>query len=195
MLQSPPEGQETSVSMGTPPDVALEVKPRSRSSVFGASGDSGYADSVISVVVEDSEDSWTRQVKRDRDGSDKAGDAEGADEMDADPTKGDSSTEEVEEVENEDEDGEEEQGSKRARVTVMGDEAEQERREVQEELEYHAKAWRLVHLGEGGGIQPRGREDSEGTRGRDDRRPHDIGGLQGGAPHGRGNRERLGVAH
>ena len=86
-------------------------------------------------------------MKRDRDGSDKAGDAEGSDTMEADPTKGDSSTEEVDEVKNEDEDEEEEQGSKRARVAVVGDEAEQERRDVQEELEFHAKAWRLVHLG------------------------------------------------
>ena len=130
------------------------MKPRSLSSDFEASGDSGYA---ASVVVEASEDSRTRQVKRDRDGSDKAGDAEGSDEMDVDPTKarGDSSTEEVEEVKNEEEDEEEEQGSTRAQVTVVGDEA---RREVQEELEFHAKAWRLVHLGEGGELQPRGRE-------------------------------------
>ena len=59
--------------MGPPPDVGLEVKPRSLSSDFEAPGDSGYA---ASVVVDASEDSGHRQVKRDReDGLGKAGDA------------------------------------------------------------------------------------------------------------------------
>ena len=76
--------------------------------------------------------------------------------------KGDSSTEEVEQVPTDDEEDEEEQalGAKRARVAVVGDKADQERRGVQEELEFHAKAWRLTHLGERGDseLQPSGRE-------------------------------------
>ena len=38
----------------------------------------------------------------------------------------------------------------------MGDEAEQELMEVREELEFHARAWRLAHLGKDGELQPRG---------------------------------------
>ena len=51
VLQSPEEVHATSVSMGPPPgksqDVDPEVKPRSLSSDFEASGDSGYAASVV----------------------------------------------------------------------------------------------------------------------------------------------------
>ena len=72
--------------------------------------------------------------------------------------KGDTSTEEVDEVEEEEEGDEEEQGAKRSRTTVAGDEAEQERKEVHAESEFHAKSWRLSHLGEGGQLQPKGRE-------------------------------------
>ena len=61
------------------------------------------------MVVEASADSGPRQVKRDRDGSGKAGDDDGEYTMVVDPTMGDSSTESVEEVKNEEEADEEEQ--------------------------------------------------------------------------------------
>ena len=119
VLQSP-EVQATSVSMGPPPDVDLEVKPRSLTSIFEASGDSRY---TASVVVEASEALGSRLVKRDREGSGKAEEANGTDKMVVDHTKGDPSTDEAEDVKHEEEDDEEEQGSKRARTKVVGDEA------------------------------------------------------------------------
>ena len=36
---------------------------------------------------------------------------------------------------------------------------------MQEELEFHAKAWRLLHLGEDGELQPRGRAIARGAEG------------------------------
>ena len=57
-----------------------------------------------------------------------------------------------------DSDGDEEdQGSKRARVDLGEAEARQEAIKIREELEYHAREWRLKHLGKEGELQPRGR--------------------------------------
>ena len=48
--------------------------------------------------------------------------------------------------------------SEAARIELGGTEAQQELLEVREELEFHASAWRLAHLGEEGELQPKGRE-------------------------------------
>ena len=123
------------------------------------------------MTVAASDESGSRQVKRERDGSGKAGDAEESDMVedgsgDAD-IDGGSSTEEVDQVEAGDEEDEEEQGSKRARVAVVGDEADHERRQVQEELELHAREWGLAHLctPRGGGQAPAQWQGERATRG------------------------------
>ena len=98
-------------------------------------------------------------MKRERDGASKAGDADDPSMMEEDHQKGNSSTEEVEQVAtDEDEEDEADQGSKQANVELVGDEANQARMEVKEELEFHAAAWRLEHLGKRGELQPAGRE-------------------------------------
>ena len=61
----------------------------------------------------------SRPVKRERDGADKAGDADGSGMAEQAPPAGGPSTKEVEQVPTGDEDEEEEQGAKRARVTVV----------------------------------------------------------------------------
>jgi hypothetical protein len=96
-------------------------------------------------------------VKRERDT--KADDKGDVPAMDVDEQEGgSSSTEEVDQVKSqEEEDDEEEQGSKRARVELGPDEANQAMLEVKAELEYHAEAWRNVHLGKRGELQPQGR--------------------------------------
>ena len=122
--------------------------------------DSGYSDSVVVEATGASEGQGSRPVKRERDGASKADDADDTSMVVEDGLlNGDSSTEGVDQASTEgDEDDEEEQGPKRARVEVVGDEAEQELMEVKEELEFHAREWRLAHLGKGGELQPRGRE-------------------------------------
>ena len=164
VLQSP-EGSET---MGPPPSVALEGKPRSLSGAFGASAGSGY---TASVAVDASDESGSRQVKRERDGSGRAGDAEESGMVEDGPgdAEGGSSTEEVDQGEAGEEEDEEEQGAKRARVAVVpvGDEADHERRQVQEELELHAREWGLAHLctPRGGGQAPAQWQGERATRG------------------------------
>ena len=97
---------------------------------------------MTAVAVGAQDESGARQVKRERDGSDKA-DAADENAMVEEGKGGDdagtSSTEEVDQVGEVDEGDEEEQGSKRAKVAVVVDEADNERRQVQEELEAHAK--------------------------------------------------------
>ena len=98
-------------------------------------------------------------MKRERDGASRAGEAGDPSTTEEDHQKGNSSTEEVDRVvSGEDEEDEEEQGSKRARVELVGNEANQERMEVKEELEFHAAAWRREHLGKRGELQPARRE-------------------------------------
>ena len=126
VLQSPEvQVQATSVSMGPPPDV--DLKPHSLTSIFEASGDSGYTASGVVEALEAS-GSETRSVKRDRAGAGKTEEADGADTMVVDSVKVDSSIKEVDDVKQEEEGDEEEQGSKRARTTVVVDEAEKERK-------------------------------------------------------------------
>ena len=107
----PDELHASSASTGPPPGkpqgVDPEVKPRSLNSAFEASGNSGYA---ALVVVESSDGSESRPVKRDGGVLEKAGNAEAAEALVLEPERGDTSTDEGEE---EDEDDEEDQGSKR----------------------------------------------------------------------------------
>ena len=61
----------TSEVMGPPPPAA-EVKPRSLNESFGASADSLYQESVVVEASDASDGTGSRQVKRERDGANKA---------------------------------------------------------------------------------------------------------------------------
>ena len=87
--ESPLQVQTCSVVMGPPTGKPQrgepEGRPRSLNSAFDASGDSGYA---ASVVVGVSQMSWDCPVKRKRDGARKAEQAKPNDEMALEPVKG-----------------------------------------------------------------------------------------------------------
>ena len=142
--------------MGPPPPA--QGKPRSLNESFEGSADSLYQDSVVLDASDASDGTGSRKVKREGDGANKAIVADDPDKME-EVENSTSSTDEVDQVGlGEDEEDEEEQGSKRARVGLGSEEAHQERMEVKEELEFHAAAWRLEHLGSRGELQPVGRE-------------------------------------
>ena len=135
--------------MGPPPAPARE--PRSLSSAFDGSADSGYTGSGDVVgATSPSAGKGSGQIKQERgaDTSKAESKAEVAEDItmgqDGDgqgDSRGDSSTE----GQSSEDDDDADEPNKRARVDLGGSEAQQEQQEAREELEFHAREWRLAH--------------------------------------------------